>query len=60
MNQALTYLQEVRAELSRVTWPSRQTTWRMTLTVLTISVFVGLYVGGLDLLFTNLLGIILK
>jgi preprotein translocase subunit SecE len=56
----LNYLQEVRAELSRVTWPTRAKTWQMTVTVLTISLFVGLYVGGLDYLFTNLLGIILK
>lgn len=54
------YLQEVKAELTRVTWPTRAKTWQMTMTVLAISIFVGLYVGGLDYLFTNLLGIILK
>jgi len=58
--QLITYLQEVRAELTRVTWPSRQEAWRLTLNVLIISLFVGLYIGGLDYGFTNLLGLILR
>lgn len=32
----------------------------MTVIVLGVSLAVGLYVGGLDYLFTNLLGLILK
>jgi preprotein translocase subunit SecE len=56
----LKFLQEVRHELLQVTWPTRQKAWRMTLIVLAISLVVGLYIGGLDLLFTNLLGVILR
>lgn len=56
----ITYLKEVRHELRQVTWPTRQKAWEMTLIVLTISLVVGLYIGGLDMLFTNLLGVILR
>ena len=48
-----TFLQEVRAELRRVTWPSRAeviaTTWVVVLT----SAFFGAYLWGLDLLFAR-------
>jgi len=54
------YISEVRTELSRVTWPTRKEAYQLTLVILVVSLAVGLYVGGLDLLFTNLLGIILK
>lgn len=46
---------EVRLELSRVTWPTREETVKLTLTVFIVSAIVGAYVGGLDYLFTTLL-----
>jgi preprotein translocase subunit SecE len=56
----IAYLQEVKTELTKISWPSRQKSTQMTLVVLGASLAVGLYIGGLDYLFTNLLGIILK
>ncbi|MEI6690807.1 MAG: preprotein translocase subunit SecE [bacterium] len=56
----LNYLKEVRVELTKVTWPTRKQAWNMTLAVMGISLFVGIYIGSLDYGFTNLLGIILK
>lgn len=53
------YFQEVRAETSKVTWPSRAQTVRMTVIVLVASVLIGLYVGSLDLLFTTILSVAL-
>lgn len=58
--QLISYFKEVKNELAKVTWPTRQQAWKMTMTVLGMSIFVGVYIGGLDYLFTNLLGIILK
>jgi preprotein translocase subunit SecE len=58
--QLISYFKEVKNELIKVTWPTRQQAWKMTMTVLGMSVFVGVYIGGLDYLFTSLLGIILK
>lgn len=59
MVNPLAYLQEVRTEISKVTWPSRQKTWDMTLMVLVVSVIVGVYLGVTDLVFAKLLAAIL-
>lgn len=55
-----TYLNEVKAELGKVSWPTRATATKLTLIIVGASLAVGLYVGGLDYVFTNLLGIFLK
>ncbi len=54
------YLKEVRVELTKVTWPTRAEATHLTLIIIGASLIVGLYIGGLDLLFTNLLGLFLK
>ena len=56
----LTYLKEVRVELTKVTWPTREQATHLTLIILGASLVVGLYVGGLDFVFTSLLGTFLK
>ncbi len=54
------YLKEVRVELVKVSWPTREDTIKLTMIIILASLAVGLYVGGLDVLFTNLLGTFLK
>jgi preprotein translocase subunit SecE len=54
------YLKEVKVELSKVTWPTRAESLKLTVVILVASLAVGLYIGGLDLIFTNLLGLFLK
>ncbi len=49
------FIQEVRTELLKVTWPTRAETIRITLIVVGISFAVGLYLGGLDFLFAEML-----
>jgi preprotein translocase subunit SecE len=56
----LMYLKEVKAELTKVSWPTREEAIKLTMIILISSLAVGLYVGGLDVLFTNLLGLFLK
>lgn len=56
---AFRFLTEVKAEMDKVTWPSAEHVGRMTITVLIISVIVGIYLGGADYIFTNLLGLII-
>ena len=53
--QAITFLQESKQELHRVNWPSRQETARLTLIVILISLFVAVFLGVLDAVFTRLL-----
>jgi preprotein translocase subunit SecE len=45
------FLSEVRNELSRVTWPSSREVYATTLVVIVTSIFFGIYLYGLDLVF---------
>lgn len=54
------YFRQVREELAKVTWPTRQSTINMTLMVVGVSMAVGIYVGGLDSLFTSLFDYAIK
>lgn len=54
------FLKQVRAELKKVDWPNREKTIRLTAIVIGASVFVGVYIGGLDALFTYLLTFLVK
>ena len=49
------FFKEVRLEIKKVNWPTRQETLRYTLIVIGISVAVAAYLGGLDYIFTQLL-----
>jgi preprotein translocase subunit SecE len=55
MNKIVSFLKEVRLEMKKVNWPSRQETIQYTLIVIGLSVAVALYLGGLDFLFSFLL-----
>lgn len=54
------YLREVKDELGKVTWPTRDDSLRLTYIVVGASLLVGLYVGGLDVAFTSLLGLFIS
>lgn len=58
--QAIHFLKEVREELNKVVWPTREQTMRLTVMVLGVSLFVGFFLGGIDYLLTELTKIILK
>ena len=44
------FFAEVRAEMKRVTWPSRKEVYATTVVVILTSAFFGLYLFGVDLL----------
>ncbi len=46
-----TFLKEARAELKKVTWPTREATIRYTVMVIVVSVAIAMFLGGLDFLF---------
>ena len=54
-NRLITFLQEARVELKKVTWSTRQDTIRYTATVIIISAVVALFLGGLDFIFQFIL-----
>ncbi len=49
------FLKEVKIELKKVAWPTRQETIKHTLIVIGISLAVAIFLGGLDFLFGFLL-----
>ena len=55
-----TFFSEVRSELKKVTWPSKQEVYSTTVVVILTTVFFGFYLYGLDLamsqVFTRVLG----
>lgn len=53
------YIRNVRIELKKVEWPTKQHIYKATILVIIVSIIVGIYLGGLDYLFTNLFGILL-
>jgi len=48
------FFSEVRSELKKVTWPSRQEVYSTTIVVIATTFFFGFYLFGLDLLMTEL------
>ncbi len=54
------FFSEVKAELAKVVWPSKEETIRLTGIVILISLIVGLFVGALDYILTMLTGLIIK
>ena len=55
-----TFIREARAELKKVTWPTRRQIWYWTLVVIVFTLCVSLYLGLIDFilawLFRTLLG----
>ena len=60
MATPVTFLKETRDELKKVVWPTRQEVIRLTFIVIAISLIVGVLLGGLDLVFTKALELIVK
>ena len=54
-----TFFKEVKSELTKVTWLSRQQTLRLTAIVLAVSVVVAIFISLLDYLFTKLMGLLI-
>jgi len=60
LRELKTFFAEVRSELKKVTWPSREEVVATTTVVIATTFFFGFYLWGLDLLmsqlFTRVLG----
>ncbi|OGE29978.1 preprotein translocase subunit SecE [Candidatus Daviesbacteria bacterium RIFCSPHIGHO2_02_FULL_36_13] len=46
------FLKEVKEELAKVAWPTREQTIRYTILVVIVAVAVGAFLGGLDYILT--------
>jgi len=54
------FLSEVRNETARVTWPGRREVYATTLVVILTSIFFGIYLYGVDVLFSAIVGWIFR
>ncbi len=53
------YLKETRAELRKVTWPTRQEATNLTLIVLAVTFAMAVILGAVDFVFTKLFELII-
>lgn len=51
MDKFITFLKEVRAELAKVSWPTRNQTVQYTIVVIAISLVMAVFLGLLDFIF---------
>lgn len=54
------FLREVKQELLRVSWPTKEETIRLTGIVILSSIAVGLFLGGVDFFLTKAIGLALQ
>ncbi|MCX6760035.1 MAG: preprotein translocase subunit SecE [Candidatus Nealsonbacteria bacterium] len=54
-NKLGTFLKEVRLEIRKINWPTRQETVKYTIIVISVSFVVAAFLGGLDFVFSYLL-----
>lgn len=55
----LDYFKEVKVELRKVSWPTREQTKKYTILVIVVSFVVGVYLTGLDYILSKVVGKIL-
>ncbi len=60
MKRIVKYFHESRSELSKVVWPEKKETVRLTAIVIAVTFAIGAYLGELDYLFNKLLGFLIK
>ena len=60
ITRARRFLLDVRAELGRVTWPTRREVWATTIVVILVSLVFGIYLYVVDLSLTKLVTWIFK
>ncbi len=60
MPNVVSFLKEVKEELGKVAWPTREQTIRYTVMVIIVAVAVGVFLGGLDYILTGLTAYLLE
>jgi preprotein translocase subunit SecE len=61
VNPVVRYFRETRGELRKVTWPTREEAWRLTLIVLGVTAAMAIFLGViLDAAFSNAVQFIIR
>ena len=59
MEKVLDFIRESKAELKKVSWPTKKQVWYSTLVVVVLTGVVGVYLGLVDVLLTGIFSRIL-
>jgi preprotein translocase subunit SecE len=59
-NAVVRYLKEVRSEMSKVIWPTREQAMNLTSIVLTVMVAMGLFLGLIDYIFGQMIQLLIS
>lgn len=54
-NRLVRYLRESRAEMRKVTWPTREEALNLTAIVLIVTVLMSMFLWGLDVIFDSVM-----
>lgn len=55
LKKIITFLKEVKIEIKKVNWPTREETIKYTLIVIGVSIGVAIFLGSFDFLFTTII-----
>jgi len=58
-NRIIEYLQSSKAEMKKVTWPTKKETTKQTLIVIGVSLSMAVFLGALDFIFAKVVAWIL-
>ena len=59
-NALVRYFRETRAEVAKVTWPTREEGIRLTWVVLIVTVISAIVLFGIDLLFSSIIALLIQ
>ncbi len=57
-NPIIQYLKETRAELRKVTWPTKDETINLTIVVLVVTIGMAAFLGVLDYIFSKIVALL--
>jgi preprotein translocase subunit SecE len=60
MTSPAIFLKQTYDELKKVVWPKREEVIRLTTVVILVSLIVGVFLGGLDFVFTKVMEVVVK
>ncbi|HEY4706741.1 MAG TPA: preprotein translocase subunit SecE [Thermodesulfobacteriota bacterium] len=60
LDKAKVFYNEAKQELKKVTWPTKQQSMTSTWVVLAVTFVLAIFLGLVDLVFSKLVGLILK
>lgn len=59
-NPVTKYFRETRGEMRKITWPTREESWRLTLIVMAVSTAFAIFLWVFDAIFSNSLQFVLE